>query len=177
MPEASLSQSRPRPAALAANGMRRHVCPMTQLDLDCYVPFFLSSIGNKLSRGASRIYLARFGVGVNEWRLLANLKVCGAASAGAICEASGINKAAASRAAGRLQELGLVHAVGDPSDGRSRTLSLTKAGVELHDRIIVVALKRERALLNGLSDTERHQLIELLRKLYANVDGLEHKTG
>jgi len=146
---------------------------MSQLDLDRYVPFFLSSIGNKLSRGASRLYLGKFGVGVNEWRLLANLKVRGTASAGAICEASGIDKAAASRAVGRLQELDLVRAVGDPNDGRSRRLSMTKAGEALHDQIITVALERERALLSGLTASERDDLIELLRRLYANVELLE----
>lgn len=149
---------------------------MSQLDLDRYVPFFLSSIGNKLSRGASRLYLGKFGVGVNEWRLLANLKVRGTASAGAICEASGIDKAAASRAVGRLQELDLVRAVGDPNDGRSRRLSMTEAGEALHDRIITVALERERALLSGLTASERDDLIELLRRLYANVDLLEVQT-
>jgi DNA-binding MarR family transcriptional regulator len=143
---------------------------MSQLDLDRYVPFFLSSIGNKLSRGASQLYLRKFGVGVNEWRLLANLKVRGTSSAGAICEASGIDKAAASRAVGRLQDLNLVRAVGDPNDGRSRRLSMTEAGVALHDQIITVALERERALLSGLTASERDRLIELLRRLYANVE-------
>lgn len=143
---------------------------MSQLDLDRYVPFFLSSIGNKLSRGASQLYLRKFGVGVNEWRLLANLKVRGTSSAGAICEASGIDKAAASRAVGRLQDLNLVRAIGDPNDGRSRRLSMTEAGVALHDQIITVALERERALLSGLTASERDRLIELLRRLYANVE-------
>jgi DNA-binding MarR family transcriptional regulator len=146
---------------------------MSQLDLDRYVPFFLSSIGNKLSRGASRLYLGKFGVGVNEWRLLANLKVRETASAGAICEASGIDKAAASRAVGRLQELDLIRAVGDPNDGRSRQLSMTEAGVALHDQIITVALERERALLSGLTAFERDDLIELLRRLYTNVELLD----
>ena len=149
---------------------------MPQLDLDRYVPFFLSSIGNKLSRGASRIYLARFGIGVNEWRLLANLKVRGTASAGAICEASGIDKAAASRATGRLQALGLIQAVPDRADARSRTLSLTPAGEAMHDAIIRIALDRERALLAGLDAAERDQLIALLGKLYANVDRLDRDS-
>jgi len=149
---------------------------MPQLDLDRYVPFFLSSIGNKLSRGASRIYLAKFGVGVNEWRLLANLKVRGTASAGAICEASGIDKAAASRATGRLQALGLIRAVPDRADARSRALSLTPAGEAMHDAIIRIALDRERALLAGLDGAERDQLIALLGKLYANVDRLDQNS-
>ena len=90
-----------------------------------------------------------------------------------ICEASGIDKAAASRAVGRLQELDLVRAVGDPNDGRSRRLSLTKAGEALHDQIITVALERERALLSGLTASERDDLIELLRRLYTNVELLD----
>ena len=150
---------------------------MPQLDLDRYVPFFLSSIGNKMSRGASRIYLKRFGVGVNEWRLLANLKVRGRASASEICQASGIDKAAASRAVTRLDELGCVVAIDDPADGRSRTLSLTPAGHALHDRIIQVALERERALLAGIGPADRERLIGLLQTLYRNVAAMEAGNG
>jgi DNA-binding MarR family transcriptional regulator len=148
---------------------------MTQLDLDRYVPFFLSSIGNKLSRGASRVYLARFGVGVNEWRLLANLKVQGRATAGAICQASGIDKAAASRAVGRLDALGCIDTI-ETRDGRARLLALTPAGEALHDRIIDAALERERVLLTGFDEAERTQLIGLLRRLYANVGVLDEDS-
>lgn len=146
---------------------------MPQLDLDRYIPFFLSSVGNKLSRGASRTYLKRFGVGVNEWRLLANLKVRGRASAGEICQASGIDKAAASRAVTRLDQLGCIVATDDPDDGRSRTLALTEAGQGLHDRIIAVALAREAALLDGLDAGDRDRLIALLQTLYRNVATME----
>ena len=146
---------------------------MPQLDLDRYIPFFLSSVGNKLSRGASRTYLKAFGVGVNEWRLLANLTVRGNASAGEICQASGIDKAAASRAVTRLEQLGCIVATEDPADGRSRTLTLTEAGQALHDRIIVVALQREAALLDGIDARDRDRLIGLLQTLYRNVAAMD----
>lgn len=167
---------RRRAQRLAAVPNEGHADVMAQLDLDRYVPFFLSSIGNKLSRGASRIYLDRFGVGVNEWRLLANLKVRGTGSARSICDVSGIDKAAASRAVGRLEDMGLIVVDDDPSDGRSRTLSLTDDGVALHDRIIAVALERESALLTGFSPAERDRLIGYLTRLYANAERLDAGT-
>ena len=45
------------------------------LDLETYVPYFLTAISNTWSRSASRLYLERFGVGVTEWRVLSQLAI------------------------------------------------------------------------------------------------------
>ena len=73
--------------------------PTTQprLDLDRYLPFGLTAIANKIARSASRVYLRRFGVGINEWRILANLRINPGVTANLICQTSGLDKAAVSR--------------------------------------------------------------------------------
>lgn len=40
------------------------------IDLERYVPGYLTWIANKLTRGASQAYLAAFDAGVETWRLL-----------------------------------------------------------------------------------------------------------
>jgi DNA-binding MarR family transcriptional regulator len=48
-------------------------------------------------------------------------------------------------------------------------MSLTPAGRTLHDRIILVALERERRLVECLSATERETLIDLLGRLHRRL--------
>ena len=143
---------------------------MPKLDLESYVPFFLSAVGNRMSRGASRTYLERFGIGVNEWRLLANLRASPGTTAGEICARSGIDKAAVSRALRVLHDRDCLEPAGDGTgDARARSLRLTPQGEALHDQVLEVALKREARLLAGFSPDEREMLINFLRRLYANI--------
>lgn len=39
------------------------------VDITTYIPHLLSSVNNALSRGASKLYLKRFGIGIVEWRV------------------------------------------------------------------------------------------------------------
>jgi DNA-binding MarR family transcriptional regulator len=64
-----------------------------------------------------------------------------------------------------LERDGLVKRVADPGDGRGMLVQLTRKGVNLVDRVAPAHLANERELLAPLSDDERRQLSELLRKL------------
>src|ERR1700743_3658966 len=91
------------------------------LDVDSYVPFFLTVISNKLSRGASRLYLQRFGVGVVEWRVMAMLAIYPGSTAKRVCEVMGLDKAPASRTLRTLHGRGYVQNAG--VNGRAWSLS------------------------------------------------------
>jgi hypothetical protein len=54
-------------------------------------------------------------------------------------------------------------------DNRRRTLELTAAGYALHDRIMAVALERERLLLGDFSPEEIETLASLLRRMHVRV--------
>lgn len=140
-----------------------------KLDLDRYIPFGLAAIANKVSRGASRVYLDLFGIGINEWRILANLKITPGMSANAICASSGLDKAAVSRSLRELEDARLIEPCGEQGEIRGRQLKLTPKGVALHDKVIHVALERERRLLSGFSEAERRQLHEFITRMHKNV--------
>jgi DNA-binding MarR family transcriptional regulator len=144
-----------------------------QLDLADYVPFFLASVANRMSGSASRTYLKSFGIGVNEWRLLANLKIQPGATAAEICEKSAIDKSVASRALRVLADRGCIADSGKADDLRRRPLALTATGEALHDAVLEVALDRERVLLDGFDAAEKRQLLHFLERLYRNVSALE----
>jgi DNA-binding MarR family transcriptional regulator len=127
-------------------------------------------ISNKLSRGSSRLYIRKFGIGVIEWRILGFLKSNGSASAKNICQTLAIDKSAASRSIQELESKQLISV--SPIDRRQRALSLTNKGRSLHDQVLPVALERERILLSLLAEKEREQLLRLLRKLRACITAI-----
>ncbi len=150
--------------------------PGPVVDLERYVPAFLTWIANKLSRGASQHYLAVFDVGIETWRCLVLLAIEGRISAQKVSRVIGMDKASVSRTFKSMQSRGLISFSLDATDGRLRLATLTKQGRELHDQIIDVALERERAFLSVLRDDEREVLIGLLRRLHDNLPEVEAAT-
>lgn len=144
----------------------------SQLDLSRYVPGFITYISNKLASGASQCYRKRFGIGVVEWRMLSMLAVENGITANRICQVIGLDKSAVSRSLQTLEAAGYVSSAVDPNDARRNTVSLTRSGRELHDRVLKVALERERRLLSGLSAKEVDTLIHLLSRLHAQVNSV-----
>lgn len=135
------------------------------LDLDHYIPFLLSAIANKWSRSSSHIYLAEFGVGVTEWRIMAMLALEPRITAYRICQVIGLDKAATSRALKSLEGRGLVASWQEDPQNHRKTVELTPSGEALHDRIIRRAHDREEILLSDLSPDEVRVLAGILRRM------------
>jgi DNA-binding MarR family transcriptional regulator len=142
------------------------------LDLDRYVPALITFIANKLSRSATVLYQKRFGVNVTEWRILALLAIEPAISAARICHVIGYDKGPVSRTLAVMEERGLVTIRTDKHDGRTHAISLTPKGRSTHDRVIALALERERRLLSCLRNDEREALINLLVRIHGNLDAV-----
>jgi DNA-binding MarR family transcriptional regulator len=149
---------------------------LTNVDLERYVPAFLTWIANKLSRGASQNYLAVFDVGIETWRCLVLLAIHGSISAQQVSRIIGMDKASVSRCFKSMQAKGLIAMSLDADDGRLRIATLTKKGRALHDQILGVALERERAFLSVLAPAEIETLIGLLKRLHENLPAVESAT-
>jgi DNA-binding MarR family transcriptional regulator len=134
------------------------------IDHGRYVPALINFIGNKLTAGASNAYRREFGVGITEWRILSLLAVEESCTAQQICEYFDLDKGLMSRTTKSLVDNGAVTVIAKGA-GSKRTVQLTKQGRALHDRIIKLALQRERVLLSCLSKPETDTLIELLQRL------------
>ncbi len=143
------------------------------LDLERYVPGLITFVANKLSRSATALYQARFGVNVTEWRILSLLAIEPGIPAARICHVIGFDKGPVSRTLTLLNDRGLVTIKSDPRDGRSHSIALTAKGRSVHDRVIAVALARETALLSCLDAQERAMLIALLRRVHGNLGAVD----
>lgn len=146
------------------------------INLERYVPAYLTWIANKLSSGASQQYLKVFDVGIETWRCMVLLVVEGSISAQQVSKVIGMDKASVSRCFKSMQAKGLVVMSLDASDGRIRIATLTKKGRQLHDDIVGLALERERALLSVLNAQEQEVLIGLLRRLHENLPEVERAS-
>lgn len=143
------------------------------LNREAYLPFYLSQLANAVSRGASRVYLRLFCVGVVEWRILSVLAIQPDIFANDICQAIGIDKAAASRCLKQLETGGHVDTPAEFAEKRIRPYRLTRKGHELHGSVLRVALQREAILTADLTPHERATLITLLQKLTLSLPALD----
>ena len=139
------------------------------LDLERYVPAFITFIANKLSNSATALYQRRFSINVTEWRIMSLLAIEPGIPASRICQVIGFDKGPVSRTLAAMQKRGLIAIRTDPDDGRTHMISLSAKGRATHDQVIVAALDRERRLLSCLSREEREVLIDLLRRLHDNL--------
>ena len=146
------------------------------VDLERYVPAFLTWIANKLSGGASTAYLSAFNVGIETWRLLVLLAIEKSLTAQAISRTIGMDKSSVSRAFKSMQLRGLIAISLNEADGRLRVATITPKGRALHDEIIELAMERERAFLSVLNEKDRETLICLLRRLHDNLPVVEKAT-
>lgn len=135
------------------------------LAVDLFVTYKINQLSSAFERQWTRVMREKAGVSLSEWRILAVLRD-GAATFARVVEATGVNKALASRSMHQLEELKLVTISDTPSDARSITLALTGKGQKLLDDVLPVALQRQAHLLSVLTPNER-------KVLYAAIDKLK----
>jgi len=169
--------TRPRPQQSRPNGSDNSRMSAHALDLDRYIPAYLTYLAGKISSGASAIYRPRFGVGITDWRIMALLAAEPWINAGRICVSTGLDKAAVSRSVRELEHMGLIEVRPDQSDQRRQIIALTRKGLSLHDRIVKLAIAREKKLLEVLSANERKMLLEILVRLQAQVQSAKLISG
>ena len=150
--------------------MQPDSAPRETLDLDQYVPAFLSLVSGRLSAAASRECRSMFGLGYTDWRVMAQIAVSPHSSAARLCLRTGLDKAAVSRSFAALADRGLVRL---ETSGRDRRAALSAAGEHMHAGLLALAVQRERRLLTGFSEHDAATLRRLLQRLVANLPALD----
>ncbi|WP_101925602.1 MULTISPECIES: MarR family winged helix-turn-helix transcriptional regulator [Luteimonas] len=135
------------------------------LDLEQFLPYRLSVLTNRISRGLAEIYSERFGISVTEWRVIAVLGRYPGLSANGVAERTAMDKVAVSRAVARLLERDLLTREMHDADRRRSVLELSEAGYAVYDVVVPLALDYQRAVLASLDDDERALLDRLMAKL------------
>lgn len=136
-------------------------------DLDRFLPYRVNVLASRMSRDLARAYEARFGISIPEWRVLAHLAQNRDVSVREIHERVDMDKSKVSRAAARLESLGLIEKKANPADGRLVALQLSRKGRRLFGEIAPIALDYEARALARLDAAERAAFLAALEKLLA----------
>jgi MarR family transcriptional regulator, organic hydroperoxide resistance regulator len=74
------------------------------------------------------------------------------------------------RTLSRMEAAGLLRREADPADGRRAIVRLTERGRELEQVVPAILAEVTEQATAGMSETEREQLLRLLRDLRGNLD-------
>ncbi len=141
------------------------------IDSENFTPRLLALLSNSLVWRESRALRARFGLGTNDWRVIAALATGPGMNASEISEYIGMNKAIVSKSVNILSEGGLIVQAEVP--GRARPLYLTEAGADMHDQMLPISMRGQEVILDGLSAIEVDRLNALLRSLLSRARDLQ----
>jgi DNA-binding MarR family transcriptional regulator len=134
-------------------------------ELDHFLPFRLSVIGNRLTRAVARVYARRFQLSAPEWRTMAVLGRYGAMPAHGVIEHTAMDKVRVSRAVAGLLAGGRVARRAAAHERLGAILDLTPAGRDVYSQIVPLALAVESELVTDLTPDERKMLEGVMRKL------------
>jgi DNA-binding MarR family transcriptional regulator len=139
------------------------------LVLDDFLPYLVSVLANRMSTQLAKVYEERFGISIPEWRVIANLAQNKNVSVREIQARVHMDKAKVSRAAARLESVGIVEKNVNTGDRRLVELRLTRKGLRLYAEIEPLALSFERDVLSRLSAEEQDAFRATVKRL---IDGL-----
>ncbi len=111
----------------------------------------------------------RYGLTLNEWRIVMTLANRPGTSISEICDHSGMHIMNVSRGVRRLIRKGRVLRSVDPADRRRSNLRLSDEGLTIFHEILPTAMEREELIRAGLSHDEADTFQHLLLKLIDHV--------
>lgn len=134
-------------------------------DLARFMPYRLAVLADDVSATIAQVYVDRFDLTRDQWRILAWLGNHAEMQAKEVGRHAGLDKMQMSRALARLEEKKLVAIKPDAQDRRGNILQLTKQGRALYDKITPLVTAREDYLLAALTPDEATALDSIIAKL------------
>jgi len=117
--------------------------------------------------------LAEHGITYGQWRHLWLLLRDGSLTPVALSQRAGVKKASSTAVIDFLARRKLIRRAPDAHDRRRVNLSLTPAGIALMEVISVSSRIINLHARTGVSDREYARMVATLRKVIANLDGLD----
>lgn len=130
-----------------------------------FLPYQLSIASNAVSTRIAEQYRRRYALRTTEWRIMAVLGDSGPLTQRQLTQLTLMDKVPVSRACKELEQRGLAERTPNEADGRSHLLQLTTEGRGVHSGIMPLAKNIETELFSVLTESERHQLRDMLVRL------------
>lgn len=145
------------------------------INYQSYTQHLITVFYNKITAFSSNQYLSQFGLGSVEIRVLAAIASHPLQKAAEICALISIDKAAASRAVGKLESADLINGTTDKPTSKQKRWLLTAQGWEVHNQFLDTVKLRHQRLSERLDEQELEAFNQTLHKLIARVDQLAEK--
>jgi DNA-binding MarR family transcriptional regulator len=137
--------------------------------LDDYLPYQLYRLTNRLNQRL-QARLRSQGIKPSRWRVMSVLRSRGTLTIGKIADHTLMEQPTVSRVITQLEKEGLATRRISAGDSRATEVSLTLAGVEKLDAIVVTAYHHQQEALGGLSSSELDTLRAILGRIEQNID-------
>jgi DNA-binding MarR family transcriptional regulator len=141
------------------------------------INFHVHALASSLFKGATRYYVAHFGVGLPEMRVLSNLGREGPLAAHQLVALTAMDKALVSRVLATLSRRTYIAASSPETDPRRRSWELTRLGQDLVRRLRPVWREREAIIQADLSPEEQAQLQNMLRRMFVASERLRAREA
>jgi DNA-binding MarR family transcriptional regulator len=112
--------------------------------------------------------LEQSGLSGGDWKVLCSLRWAGRPhrrSAGQLARVADLSSGAMTNRLDQLEQAGLVRRLHDPDDRRGVLVELTAKGRRIHQEAIGVQAEKEALLGEALTEREKEQLNDLLRRV------------
>jgi DNA-binding MarR family transcriptional regulator len=145
----------------------------TPLDLSEHLPYLVNRVGSALVARFSAGALAKAGLSIASWRVLAVLSSNGALRQTDLAEMTSIEVSTLSRLITRLVRDGLVQRSRSQADSREVSVSLTRRAREVMARLVPIATGLQNSATRNLSQRDIATLKRSLRKMHENL--IQHR--
>lgn len=136
--------------------------------LSDYLPYLVNRLGARLAAGFTE-EVARFGVSLPEWRVLASLWPDHARAQIDLAALTAIESSTLSRLLAAMERRGLVERTRSTDDARVVAVVASAKGRETTRAILPLALRYEALATGGLKPAEVKRLKALLTRVFANL--------
>ena len=141
------------------------------------VNYHMHALASSLFKGATQFYIARFGVGLPEMRILSTLSSEGPLAAHQLVSLTAMDKALVSRVLAMLMRRTYIAGSPPEADTRRRVWKLTRAGEGLVKRLQPMWRQREAVIQAGLSEEEQHLLVDMLKRMFDASEALRAREA
>ena len=152
-------------------GRRGVAASPAAFDLGRFLPYLINRAGARLAAAFSA-EIARYGIELQEWRVLAALLARGPCRLGDLAALTSIEISTLSRLVGRMTRARLVDRVREEGDRRAVQVSLSLRGRQVATEIVPLAHRYDALALAGFGTREAEQLRAMLARVFRNLDGL-----
>lgn len=140
--------------------------------LDSYLPYLLNRAGARIAMAFGE-EMRPLGASLQIWRVLAALRERDGRRMGDLSAVTSIEISTLTRLVDAMERKKLLARRRDLDDARAITVCVTVSGRRLTRRILPIAERYEKVALEGFLPRDAEALKTALRRLYANMDGLE----